>query len=247
MTKPHYIALDGPDGCGKTTQLDMLAECLQANGVDFQRIREPGQTALGLEIRGILLNGSADKILTRPEACLFAGDRSQTALSVTIPALRAGKWIISDRSFLTTTVYQGYGRKAVSELKAQAAPVADKLPSLSDIPTVEELESLHQFSIGEVRPDLQIVFDIPAEVGLARKGKQLLKGVEDRFESMGEPFQQGVREGFAAEQKKRNNVRILDASGTKYEVHADVMATINAHTGLNLVPLTERADELDRA
>lgn len=215
MTKPFYIALDGPDGCGKTTQLKMLAACLEANGISAVSIREPGQTAGGAEIRSVLLTGAANKLEGMTEAFLFSADRCQTSREVTVPALEAGKWVISDRSFLTTTVYQGHARG---------------LP-------LEKLEQLHQLAIGGVRPDLQIVLNVSAEVGLARKGKQLVKGVEDRFESMGEAFQNAVREGFKAEAEKRHNVVIVDASGTPEEVHEKILDVIRTRLAVALKPL----------
>jgi dTMP kinase len=212
MGKPYYIALDGPDGCGKTTQLKMLSECLAGNGIAHERIREPGQTVGGAEIRGVLLNGEAAKFFGKTEAFLFSADRCQTSLEVTRPALEAGKWVLSDRSFLTTTVYQGHARGL----------------------DLNELETMHALAVGNVRPDLQIVLNVSAEVGLARKGKQLIKGVEDRFESMGDTFQNAVRDGFAAEAAKRPNVVIIEANGTPEQVHEQVLGVIRSRLGVPL-------------
>lgn len=211
-----YIALDGLDGCGKTSQLKRLKACLEANNVPAVAIREPGGTEVGIKIREILVTGEGDKLDGVGEALLFSADRRQTMLKVTRPALERGEWVLSDRSFLTTTVFQGYGRG---------------LP-------LETLETLHAIAVEDTRPHVQVILDLPVEVGLARKGVQANAGLDEtRFESLGSSFHQRVREGYHAEAAKNPAVVIVDASADMDTVHQRIVAAINTKLGVSLKPL----------
>lgn len=217
MTQAYYIALDGLDGSGKSSQLKLLARALAAAGAPCVAIREPGGTEVGIKIREILLTGAADKLDSVGEALLFSADRRQTMLTVTKPALAAGTWVLSDRSFLTTTVFQGYGRGLPLEL----------------------LETLHRIAVEDVRPHVQVILDLPVEVGLSRKGVQIEAGLdESRFESLGLAFHQRVREGYHAEAAKDGHIVIVDANADLPTVHGRIVAALNAKLGSTLVPLT---------
>lgn len=215
---PFYIALDGLDGSGKTSQIKLLGKALEAAAVGFINIREPGQTPdVGSKIREILLTGGADKLDPMTEALLFSADRRHTMRAVTRPAMEEGLWVVSDRSFLTTTVYQGYGHGI----------------------SLESLEALHTAAVEDVRPDVQVILDIPVEVGLARKGIQLGggPGAEDRFERLPAGFHERVRQGFLSESKKLAHVVMVDASGEMAEVHERVIAAVNGKLGVSLRPV----------
>lgn len=217
MSNAFYIALDGLDGSGKSSQLKLLARALAAGGIGCVNIREPGGTDVGLKIREILLTGAADKLDPVGEALLFSADRRQTMLKVTKPALDAGQWVLSDRSFLTTTVFQGYGRGLSLEL----------------------LDTLHRIAVEEVRPHVQVILDLPVEVGLSRKGVQFEAGLdESRFESLGLAFHQRVRQGYHAEAAKDGHILIVDANADLPTVHARIVDALNRKLGTDLVALT---------
>ncbi|MCP5405866.1 MAG: dTMP kinase [Pseudomonadaceae bacterium] len=213
---PYYIALDGLDGSGKSSQLNLLVRALLANGIDCHHIREPGGTDVGAKLREIVLTGEHDKLDGIGEALLFSADRRQTMLKVTKPALDAGQWVVSDRSFLTTTVFQGYGRGLSLEL----------------------LETLHRIAIEDVRPHVQIILDIPVEIGLSRKGVQIEAGLDEaRFENMGVSFHQRVREGYHAEAAKDDHIVLVDADADLVTVHNRVVEALNGKLGISLTPL----------
>lgn len=216
-TLSYYIALDGLDGSGKSSQLKKLVACLQANGIAVTSIREPGGTEVGMKIREILVTGGDDKLDMVGEALLFSADRRQTMLKVTQPALAAGQWVLSDRSFLTTTVFQGYGRGLSLDL----------------------LETLHAMAVGETRPAVQIILDLPVEVGLARKGVQFagVTDTETRFESLGLAFHNRVRAGYHAEAAKNDHIVLVDANADMQTVHERIVAAINAKLGVDVKPL----------
>jgi dTMP kinase len=120
----RFIVLDGPDGCGKTTQLGRLDEALRARGAHTVRLREPGGTAAGEAIRGLLLDRRELRLTPIVETLLFEAARAQLTFEVIRPALARGAWVLCDRFDLSTTVYQGcaggVGEAAVEKLSRQA-------------------------------------------------------------------------------------------------------------------------------
>ena len=139
--------LDGPDGSGKSTQAKMVAAELQSRGLKVRALREPGGTALGELVRGLLLNHSKTKIDTLAETFLFQAARAQLIHEVIEPALAKGEWIVLDRHTLSTLVYQGYAggiRKKTVKLLSHAAT-------------------------GELSPDAYIVLWVPPGIGAERR------------------------------------------------------------------------------
>ncbi|MFN7163038.1 MAG: dTMP kinase, partial [Pseudomonadota bacterium] len=139
-----YIALEGPDGAGKTTQLKLLKSAFEQSEVPHLVTREPGGTAVGAELRQILLTGDTGKIGALTEAFLFSADRCHLAASLIRPALAEGTFVISDRTYLTTLVFQGYG---------------------GCVP-LHTLEQLTDLAVGDTRPDLMLVLMVSPEKGL---------------------------------------------------------------------------------
>ncbi len=164
----RLLALEGIDGCGKSTQARALAAALGA-----ELTHEPGATALGAALRTILLApGSVGHgISARTEALLMAADRAEHVAAVLEPALAAGSWIVSDRYSGSTIAYQGYGRGL--------APA--------------ELATLVRFATGGLAADLSILVDVEVEVAAARLAEL---GAADRLERLGPQFAARVREGF---------------------------------------------------
>lgn len=211
-----YIALEGPDGAGKTTQMKALADSFAAAALEFTLVREPGATDVGKQLREILLTGHADKLDGVTEALLFSADRRHTIRTVVRPALQEGKFVLSDRTYLTTFVFQGYGRGLSLPL----------------------LETLTDFAIEDTRPHLMLVLDLPVNVGLARKDPLFAEGLtESRMESIGTEFHTKNRAGYLAEVAKNPDThQIIDAAQTPLEVHQAILSAINTRFKTNLQP-----------
>lgn len=211
-----YIALEGPDGAGKTTQMKALADSFAEANLDFTLVREPGATDVGKQLREILLTGHADKLDGVTEALLFSADRRHTIRTIVRPSLAEGKYVLSDRTYLTTFVFQGYGRGL-------------SLPML---------ETLTDFAIEETRPDLMLVLDLPVDVGLRRKDPLFAEGLtESRMESIGTEFHTKNRAGYLDQVAKQPDThQIINAAQTPTEVHADILNAINTRFNLNLQP-----------
>ncbi len=211
-----YIALEGPDGAGKTTQMKALADSFAAAELDYTLVREPGATDVGKQLREILLTGHADKLDGVTESLLFSADRRHTIRTVVRPSLEAGKFVLSDRTYLTTFVFQGYGRGLSLPL----------------------LESLTDFAIEDTRPHLMLVLDLPVNVGLARKDPLFAEGLtESRMESVGTEFHTKNRAGYLDQVAKHPDTHlIINAAQTPSEVHADILKAINTRFNLNLKP-----------
>lgn len=201
MTQGLFITFEGADGCGKTTQLKLLAEYLQKNGVDVLVTREPGAKGLGEKLRDILLNYDG-VVSDRCEAFLFLADRAQHIDTIVTPAVDAGKVVLCDRHIDSTAAYQGYGRGQ----------------------DIVQINNLNMIATGGRKPDLTIVFDIDAETSLARVGS-----AKDRMESSGIEFFNRVRDGYlkiAALEPSR--IKVLDATKSIDEVQQDVIELINS-------------------
>jgi dTMP kinase len=185
MIHPPFITLDGPDGAGKSTQCRLLAEWLRGRGWAVVECTDPGGTALGGQLRNILLNHKGTMALPC-EALLFMASRAQLIDEVIRPALATGQLVVSDRFLLANIVYQGH---------------AGGLDP-------ERLWDVGRFAAGGLEPDLTLVLDLPLEASLARR-----KAKADRMESRGAEYHGRVRAGFLAEAKRRpDRVRVIDAS-----------------------------------
>lgn len=150
-----YIAIEGGDGSGKSTVAMAVAERLEALGHQTVMVREPGSTPLGEEIRKLLLDG--DHMAPWAEAFLFAAQRAQLASEVIAPALDAGKWVISDRTYFSSVAYQGAGRGLGTET----------------------VRSINETGLEGVEPDHVFVLDIDVDVALGRQGRPDRIGGED--------------------------------------------------------------------
>jgi len=189
-----FITLDGSDGCGKSTQIQRLAERLQSQGHKVVCCRDPGGTPLGDAVRNILLNRGELQIADTTEVFLFSAARAQLVQEVIRPALENGSIVLSDRFLISTLVYQCY---------AGGVPI-------------EMLKSISAASVGETLPDLSIVLDIPYEIAVERIRH---RSTPDRMERKGEEYHRLVREGFlkyAAEEPQRYVV--VDAAPPPDEV-----------------------------
>jgi dTMP kinase len=165
------IAVEGGEGAGKTTQARLLGIWLRDQGYDVVTTHEPGATKAGMRLRAILLDRESTGLSARAEALLYAADRAEHVASVIQPALRRGAIVITDRFVDSSLAYQGFGRA---------------LPA-------EEIARVNAWATGGLVPDLTIVLDVPADVGLGR-----FASPADRLESEPREFHERVRRGFRA-------------------------------------------------
>lgn len=196
-----FVALEGIDGSGKSTQVRLLAEELARRGVHHVLTREPGGTALGEALRELVLAGDAP-IDAAAEAYLFAAARAALVDQVVRPALMAGRMVVSDRFLDSSLAYQG----AAGSLGVHA------------------VWELNRTAVAECLPDLALVVDVPAEVAAARRPP-----VADRIEGRGEDFLHRVADGYRALATSHpDRVVLLDGTGSPEEVHALVMERVSA-------------------
>lgn len=181
-----FVTLEGPEGAGKTTQVKLLAKELERLEIPHLVTRDPGGTALGKQIRRILLAPGIN-VAPMTELLLYQADRAQHVDELIRPALKEGKLVICDRYIDSTVAYQGYGRQIDLKL----------------------IDQLNQMSTGGLKPVVTILFDLPSEDGLAR----LHPGGHDRIEREAITFHQRVRQGYhTLAEKEPDRFRILDAS-----------------------------------
>lgn len=183
-----FITLEGPEGAGKSTNREYLAEHLRSQGVDVLLTREPGGTPLAERIRELLLAPSDELMHPDTELLLVFAARAQHLAEVIRPALARGTVVLCDRFTDATYAYQGGGRGL----------------------SVARIATLEQFVQGELRPDLTLVFDLPVEVGLARAAA---RGRLDRFEQEGQAFFEAVRQAYLARAEATpERYRLIDAA-----------------------------------
>jgi dTMP kinase len=167
-----FVTFEGPEGSGKSTQLGHVATRLRDAGHDVTCTREPGGTDAGERVRDVLLDPGHEALLPTTEALLFSAARAELVARVVRPALHAGHIVLCDRYADSTSAYQGYGR-GVSR---------------------SWLDTLTHGATGGLVPDLTLLFDLPAEVGLARR--RTAGGEWNRLDGEDLAFHQAVREGF---------------------------------------------------
>ena len=186
MPKSVFLSLDGLDGTGKSTQCRLLVDWLAGQKVPVTACADPGGTALGQELRKLVLFGREHRIATATEAMLFMASRAQLVDEVVRPALDRGEVVISDRFTLANVVYQGHAGGM----------------------NPEDLWAVGRIATGGLEPDLTLVFDVPLEVSLARRQRDA-----DRMEDRDLDFHRRVQTGFRYEAGMRpEKYRIIDAT-----------------------------------
>ena len=201
------IVFEGVEGCGKTTQIELCCQWLQSLGIAVVLTREPGGTALGVDLRRLLLEKCEDKpVADVTELLLYAADRAQHVEQELKPNLAAGKYILCDRYTDSTIAYQGYGRGLNMSL----------------------IEQLNHIATNGLTSDLTIWLDVDVEVGLSRKGKDEV-GL-DRIEQETIAFHHRVQQGYT-ELAIAHPSRILrvDGSLSKETVHGAIQEIFYVH------------------
>jgi dTMP kinase len=210
MTRGRFITLEGGEGAGKTTHIELLAASLSAAGIPVIVSREPGGTVGAEAIRSLLVNGPPERWLPLSETLLLLAARFDHVERRIRPALASGQWVLCDRFLDSTRVYQGIAGGV----------------------SMDVINRLQEATIGDLAPDLTVVLDIPVEVGLARRGAP---AAESRFEDKGTAFHQRVREGFlqlAAEEPRR--CCVIDAAPGADAVAEEVRRAIEGRFALRL-------------
>ncbi len=195
----RFIVLDGPDGCGKSTQCALLAEWLKENGVEVVSLRDPGDTAIGEKIRQILLNPEHIAMSTAAEVLLYMAARVQLWQEKITPALAQKKCVILDRWLSSTCAYQGYASGF----------------------GINQVIKLAADSLGKPWPDLTIILDVDLETGANRLSAQ-----PDRMEAKPSEYHQKVRDGFLKLAGRQENFHLVDAAGDIETVHKKVMEVV---------------------
>ena len=213
-TKPKVrgilISFEGSEGSGKSTQIARLAARLQRSGREVVTTREPGGTEIGEQVRGIIVhNSKGDEMFAETELLLFTAARAQLVREVIAPALSRGAIVLSDRYLDSSTVYQGIGRNLGAD------PVAQ----------------INRFAIGSVMPDVTVVIDVPAAVGLARI-RQRASDLPDRMERENIGFYEKIREGDLVLAKGMpDRFIVLDGTQTLEDVEEQIWIALQVRLG----------------
>jgi len=201
----RFITLEGGEGAGKSTQARRLAERLTARGHPVVVTREPGGSEGAEKIRELLVTGAADRWSPMTETLLVYAARRDHVERTIAPALAAGDWVVSDRFADSTRAYQGAGGGVSGSL----------------------IQALERHVLGETRPDLTLILDLPVEAGLARIAGRT--HAETRFEAKGGAFHQRLREGFLAIARvESDRCAVIDATQGLDAVEAAIWAAVEA-------------------
>ena len=208
LAKGIFISLEGIEGTGKTTQSRLLSEVLIEKGYEVILTHEPGGTAIGDRIREILLHVNHGAMSYMTELLLYNAARAQHISEKILPAIKAGKIVITDRFIDSTVAYQGYGRGIDIQL----------------------IKSINNIATEGVKPDLTIIFDLDVETGMKRN-----RGINkiDRLELEDIEFHRKVRDGYlkiANEEPQR--IKVIDASTSIEDVRAKVWEIISWRLGM---------------
>lgn len=198
-----FITFEGSEGCGKTTQMALLAEYLRRQGYPILTTREPGGTPIGEQVRAILSDLGNTAMHPRTEILLFQASRAQHVEQVIRPHLQKGGIVLCDRYADSTMAYQGYGYRLVD---------------------LELLRAIIDFATGGLKPDLTLLLDLEVEVGLRRRA---LGGEWNRLDAYDLDFYRRVRQGYhTMAQAEPQRWVIVDASQTPEQVQAEIRRVV---------------------
>ena len=196
QARGRFIVIEGAEAAGKSTQTRRLVEFLRSSKVDVVLTREPGGTAVGEQVRDVLLSNGTGAIPRETELFLILAARAALVREVVEPALADGRWVVSDRFDLSSLAYQGYGREM----------------------DLERVRELNEVATGGLVPDLYLVLDLPPGAGVARHeraGKAM-----DRFESEGDAFLEAVRRGYVELAEGMDRAVLVSGDGGRSAVEA---------------------------
>lgn len=198
-----FITFEGTEGVGKSTQLRLLKEYCDNNGINALFIREPGGTKIGEMIRDILLDAHNSALIAESEALLYAACRAQLIDEVILPALESGQHVISDRYIDSSIAYQGYARNL----------------------GVDFIKSINRYAIDKCMPDCTILLKLEPKLSFMRKGGA---DSDDRLELLGEQFHKKVYEGYLKiAETNKDRIVVIEPLGDKYDTHNKIIKQIN--------------------
>jgi dTMP kinase len=201
MSQPKFIVLDGPEGCGKSTQAQLLLAHLKSTGKDAILVRDPGTTPIGEQIRDLLLNPANGEMNMRCEMLLYMAARAQMMAQIILPALNSGQTVICDRFVSSTLAYQLGG----------------------DGLSADEIRKTASIAIRDRWPDLTIILDLPVERAMSRINRE-----KDRIEQRSREYHEQVRKNYlsqaAADPK---HYRVIAADRPKDIIAADICKEIS--------------------
>ncbi|MBG9981383.1 dTMP kinase [Facklamia sp. DSM 111018] len=196
MTRGKFVAIEGPDGSGKSSVLQALSGILKKHEIDVVCTREPGGSPIAEQIRKVILEVNNTAMDVRAEALLYAASRRQHLMETILPNVQCGRLVISDRFVLSSLAYQGVGRKI----------------------GLDEVWRINQFAIEDHMPDLTIIIDVPAEVGIQRI--EAAKGTRqyDRLDRESLSFHKKVRDTYLTLAQQMEQVVVVDGQRSIEEV-----------------------------
>lgn len=205
-----FITIEGPEGCGKSTQSEILLRYLRGRGCDVVLTREPGGTRIGEQVRALVLDAKYEEMTPLAELLLMAASRAQHVLEKIKPSIGEGKVVVCSRFTDATIAYQGYGRGF-------------------DIGLLEKMNSI---ATGGLAPDLTILIDIDVETGLRRAlgvdEDETGSGEGDRLEKEDRSFHEGVRHGYAELAKRYpERIKVIDGRSSIEEVSTAIEKAVD--------------------
>jgi len=202
MSHPLFFTLDGVDGAGKSTQIDLFVEWLRENRHEVVSCRDPGTTELGERLRQIVLESADVDIHPQCETLIYMAARAQLVEEIIRPALAEGKVVVSDRFLLANVVYQGYGFSL----------------------DIEQLWQVGRFATGEIEPTKTFVLDLDVDTAQARR-----QGTADRMERRDRDYFQRLRQGFLTEaQRQPERIYVIDANRSIAEIQSEIRRVASA-------------------
>jgi dTMP kinase len=212
MLSGRFITLEGGEGAGKSTQIKLLAQSFEVAGLRAITTREPGGSPGGEAIRRLVVSGAVDAWLPETESLLFMAARLDHLETKIKPALTRGEWVLCDRFYDSTYVYQGLAKKVGTAW----------------------LDQLYRLLFENQEPDLTLLLDLPPSVGLARANTRG-NVAESRFEQMEIAFHESLRAGFLGlAQAHPGRIQVIDATSDAAVVHQEIVAKVNARFGVGL-------------
>lgn len=204
MNRGKFITIDGVEGAGKSTQIDLVCEYLIQKGIKVVRAREPGGTEVGEKIRSVLLDVENQQMHSDTELLLMFSSRNELIQNKIIPALEEGFWVVSDRFTDASFAYQGGGRML----------------------NLDRISKLADWVLGDFKPDLTFLLDVTVEVGMQRIEARAAK---DRIELEERAFFERVRSVFIQRSEAfPKRIKLIDATGSVNDIQSKIRALIDS-------------------